>query len=145
LDANLVPDSLTAILAQIDPALYDQIVARVESAKGDMTPVFESYKIGTSSAITSTLLEGSLMGLELPTLGRSRSFHDTEPGRNQKITTIQKLYYKVLERLIGNQEVLLTSANLLTVLNNDAFHRALIACCVETVFFIHNINCVEFR
>jgi hypothetical protein len=120
------------------------VINRVEEVKQDMLPVFEQYKIGTNSAIASSLLEGSLLDLEITPIGRTRSFHDIEPAQNQKVQTITKLYYKVLEELIRNQESRINESNLATVLANDSFHRALMACCVETVFFVHNINCVSF-
>ena len=39
----------------------------------------------------------------------------------------------------------LNSSNLATVLGNASFHMALLACCVESVFFVHNISCVNFN
>jgi len=108
-----------------------------------MVPVFQKYKIGTTSAIATSLLERAFEPGS-PLLMTSLS-SGNQNGKNTKIDTIIKLYFKVLEELIKNEEMKLNSSNLATVLGNHSFHMALLACCVETVFFVHNISCVAFH
>ena len=67
------------------------------------------------------------------------------PKRNKKVEEIINFYYTVLSALIINEEQKLRASNLSIVLHNDSFHRAIMACCVETVFFVHNITYTTFE
>ena len=51
---------------------------------------------------------------------------------------IRALYFKVLEELLLEEEKKLVNQNLADILLNGDFHKALIACCIETTFFVNN-------
>lgn len=61
----------------------------------------------------------------------------------QKIEDIGKLYYTTLENLLKIEKN--KGGTCTTILQNDKFHRALFACCAETILYIVNISCVSFE
>ena len=54
------------------------------------------------------------------------------------------LYLKVLEELLNQEEKKTQNPNYIGILSNEEFHRALIACSIETVFFVNNSSSVAF-
>lgn len=54
------------------------------------------------------------------------------------------VYFKVLEELLIQEEKKIHSQNFADILQNEQFHRALIACCIETTFFVNNYSAVSF-
>ena len=51
---------------------------------------------------------------------------------------IKALYFKVLEELLVQEEKKIHNQNFTEILLNSQFHKALIACCIETTFFVNN-------
>ena len=60
-----------------------------------------------------------------------------------KSEDIQIFYYISLENLLKIERN--KGGSLSSILQNDKFHRALFACCTETILYIININCVSFE
>jgi len=61
-----------------------------------------------------------------------------------KHTQIVNLYLKVLEDLLIQEEKKTKDSETLETLKSDNFHKALIACSMETVFFVNNSSSVTF-
>lgn len=55
------------------------------------------------------------------------------------------LYLKVLEELLSQEEKKTRNPNYFELLSNEVFHKALIACSIETVFFVNNSSNVNFN
>ncbi len=51
---------------------------------------------------------------------------------------IRALSFKVWEELLLGEEKKVVNQNLAEILLNEDFHKALIACCIETTFFVNN-------
>ena len=60
-----------------------------------------------------------------------------------KTEDIMKLYYITLESLLKIEKN--KGGCLSSIIQNDKFHRALFACCSETILYIININCITFE
>jgi len=58
---------------------------------------------------------------------------------------IMNLYYKILEELLVQEERKTRKPNLQEILRNENFHRALLACSIEVVFFINNYSNLSFQ
>ncbi|EDL11071.1 retinoblastoma-like 2, isoform CRA_b, partial [Mus musculus] len=56
---------------------------------------------------------------------------------NKHFRFAEMLYYKVLESVIEQEQKRLGDMDLSGVLEHDAFHRSLLACCLEVVAFSH--------
>lgn len=63
---------------------------------------------------------------------------------NDKHNQIVNLYLKVLEDLLLQEEKKPKESDGLEILKTDAFHKALIACSIETSFFINNTSNITF-
>ncbi|KAL6072726.1 Retinoblastoma-like protein 1 [Balamuthia mandrillaris] len=55
-----------------------------------------------------------------------------------------KLYYKILEAMLLAEEERLGHRNFTTLLNNAAFHRSLLACCMEILIYSYKLIDVGF-
>ena len=54
------------------------------------------------------------------------------------------LYIRTLEELLVQMDKKSTNGELNEVFKESAFHRALIACCIEIVFFVNNNSSIAF-
>lgn len=61
-----------------------------------------------------------------------------------KYAQIVNLYFTVLEKVLEKEEKLGKTFQITHIIKNDDFHRALIACSIETVFFINNFSDISF-
>ena len=61
-----------------------------------------------------------------------------------KQTQIINLYFKVLEELLVKEESKTKRSQFQEILKNENFHKALIACSIETVFFVNNYSDLTF-
>jgi hypothetical protein len=68
----------------------------------------------------------------------------SEKKIKDKQSQMANLYLKVLEELLNQEERKTHSPNYVEILSNDEFHKALIACSIETVFFVNNSSSVAF-
>ena len=62
----------------------------------------------------------------------------------EKQVQMESLYLRVLEELLNQEERKTKNLNYAEILSTEEFHRALIACSIETVFFIQNNSNVTF-
>src|SRR5687768_1182275 len=67
-----------------------------------------------------------------------------EKKAKDKYNQMVSLYLKVLEELLSQEERKVRNPNFIAILSNEDFHRALIACSIETVFFVNNTSSVSF-
>jgi len=63
---------------------------------------------------------------------------------NEKKSQIMNLYLTVLEKVLEKEEKRGKTFQITDIIRNDEFHRALIACSIETVFFINNFTDISF-
>jgi len=68
----------------------------------------------------------------------------TEKKSKDKQAQMVNLYLKVLEELLNQEARRTQNPNYADILANDEFHKALIACSIETVFFVNNSSNVSF-
>jgi retinoblastoma-associated protein len=96
---------------------------------------FDNSAPGIKSAIESRI--ASLMKLV--------SFPNDSEGRKQIAV---KLYYKILEEILRSEEARLkrgdNPVNFSTLLNNEKFHKSLLACCIEIVAAVHKVTELQF-
>lgn len=64
---------------------------------------------------------------------------------NPKVSLVLKLYLYLLELMLCNESRKNASANFTLILHNQSFHSSLLASCLETVLFLHNICVVSFE
>jgi hypothetical protein len=73
------------------------------------------------------------------------SFPNDSEGRKQIAV---KLYYKILEEILRSEEARLkrgdNPVNFSTLLNNEKFHKSLLACCIEIVAAVHKVTELQF-
>jgi hypothetical protein len=63
---------------------------------------------------------------------------------NCKAQLTVKLYLKALEKLVSCEQAKLPSS-IRSIVENTSFHTALLACCLETVLFVHNLSAVDLH
>lgn len=64
---------------------------------------------------------------------------------NQKIKEIQAIYETALEKLLKRELKTHNGPDVLVFLNNTHFHKALYACCLETILYVYNITNFTFE
>jgi len=137
-----LPSKLYEQVDKFEENLAHEIIERTADISARLTTVLERYGIGVNS------LSSSMIRANFSSFGDELGATDqipTTPKRNKKVEEIINFYYTVLSALIINEEQKLRASNLSIVLHNDSFHRSIMACCVETVFFVHNITYTTFE
>ena len=131
------PMELPELVMEKLPASELEMVKRIiVEFKKEFEVLFEKYEIGkvqTSSFLRENFNIESIKQNEI----------------NSKVELTFKLFYKVLSGLISNeekqQELRSEARDLSIVLKNENFYKAILACCLETLLFIHNITALEFE
>jgi len=70
--------------------------------------------------------------------------HQVNKHLKEKHTQIVNLYFTVLEKVLEKEEKRGKTFQITDIIKNDDFHRALIACSIETVFFVNNFTDITF-
>lgn len=91
----------------------------------------------------NTLVEKVLNYEKEPAAKASTTLNDkkVKDKHNQMVS----LYLKVLEELLSQEERKTRNPNYFELLSNEVFHKALIACSIETVFFVNNSSNISFN
>jgi hypothetical protein len=71
------------------------------------------------------------------------------PSNKLTPDSLLRFFFKVLTELLKNEEKQQelrseTKDQLINVLKNETFYRALLVCCIETVLYVNNITALEF-
>jgi len=109
---------------------------RLRQMKEHLTTVFDECNI---KAVTNDLsfIEKHFMS--------APSSHVGAPVENEKLLSVLRLYLRSLEGMLQHEESKQDKVNFSAILQNSAFHQALYACSLETVFFVHNITALTFE
>jgi retinoblastoma-associated protein len=111
------------------------IQSRLDHMKVHLARVFDDCNIKTVSDNLSFLEQHFEAAPVAP----------TAPPVNEKLMSVLRLYLKSLEGMLGHEKSKLDQASFTAILQKSAFHQALYACCLETVFFVHNISVLTFE
>jgi len=108
-----------------------EILVRLTALLQDLEGLFKIHGIGSVTGNDTEFLSQVFAVPATP--GSSRK-------TNKKIEEVSKLYKLSLVALYRKEKSADTS-----ILANEAFHRALFACCVETLLLVQNITIVAFE
>jgi hypothetical protein len=82
--------------------------------------------------------------LKMLTEGIKELFLPQDPADTSRIELISKFYYHVLENMLVSEEQRLGTNNFSMLLSNETFHRSLLGCCCELVFFCFKMSQISF-
>lgn len=133
--------TVSAVLLDISsrciPNPLEDLLLRAENFKGALTDFFKQNGITDVTGRNAEFLNQNF--------GTHLDASSSSTKSNSKATLTIKLYWCVLDHLLTNEDKKQPRSDYLPLLSNDSFHRALLACCLETILFIHNITSISFE
>ena len=118
---------------------------KVKKTPSGLTPTIERY-IGNLGEKCKEAIASRVNNIVTKVLSFEKDHSDASNQKKlkDKHNQIVSLYLRVLEDLLIQEEKKTKSPNYFEILNNDSFHKALIACSIETVNFVMNSTNVSF-
>uniref|UniRef100_A0A3P9Q8A4 Retinoblastoma-like protein 2 n=1 Tax=Poecilia reticulata TaxID=8081 RepID=A0A3P9Q8A4_POERE len=108
---------------------------------GRLHTLLSGTKHGPSAKLTETLRgcardPSDVISQRLKEMFAVYSQHYEDSGAESKYFHLaEALYYRILESIIEREKMILGDADLSCILEQDIFHRSLLACCLEIVTF----------
>eukprot|EP01017_Pseudomicrothorax_dubius_P026412 TRINITY_DN2945_c0_g2_i2.p1 TRINITY_DN2945_c0_g2~~TRINITY_DN2945_c0_g2_i2.p1 ORF type:complete len:992 (+),score=245.91 TRINITY_DN2945_c0_g2_i2:123-3098(+) len=123
--------------------LYEQVGRSKAKKLGDASPSVDKYLVDHRGRT-------ALVGMLERIVERVLAFEKTEKGvggekvRENRRSLIVTLYHKSLAEILGGEERKGKANVAAELAASDDFHKALLACCIETIYFILNSLNVAF-
>jgi len=122
---------------------------RLKKTPSGLTPAMEEYLgIFENRFRDEILTRANTLVERVLNYEKENATKNSNPLSDKKIKDKQSqmvnLYLKVLEELLNQEERKTDTPNYVEILSNVEFHKSLIACSIETVFFVNNSSSVAF-
>ncbi|XP_029008885.1 retinoblastoma-like protein 2 isoform X2 [Betta splendens] len=139
-----VSTPLTGRRYMSENSLMSPVSSAIKSI-GRLHTLLSGTKHGTSTKLAQTLRncsrdpsEGISQRLKDMLDQFSERHEDSGMGKDMAVKYFhlaEALYYRILESIIEREKMILGDADLSCILEQDVFHRSLLACCLEIILF----------